>query len=168
KAVDGPDATDGTLIYIKPGLYESEFFPKDVYNYAASSATFPHESTADQFFSESQFESYRALGRHVVNEICGNYGAGARVATTYGSVAQFAERIGLPAAPQPKPEEVIGLHLDKLGDVLSAAALAGAAATEDLAQKVTGAITQAGTSSAAAATQAAENVTLAIKKALNS
>ena len=43
---------------------------KDVYNYATESLDFPHESTADQFFSESQFESYRALGRHAFNEIC--------------------------------------------------------------------------------------------------
>ena len=26
---------------------------------------FPHQSTADQFFDEAQFESYRALGAHV-------------------------------------------------------------------------------------------------------
>ena len=32
--------------------------------YAALHAEFPHQSTADQFFSESQFESYRALGYH--------------------------------------------------------------------------------------------------------
>jgi len=26
---------------------------------------FPHETTADQFFSEDQFEAYRRLGRHI-------------------------------------------------------------------------------------------------------
>ena len=30
---------------------------------------FPHESTADQFFTESQFESYRALGAWVGEKI---------------------------------------------------------------------------------------------------
>jgi len=73
KAVDGPDAVDGTLIYVKPGMYSEDYFPKDVYNYAQESPDFPHEPTSDQFFSESQFESYRALGRHVVDEICGKY-----------------------------------------------------------------------------------------------
>ena len=34
----------------------------DVFDYATANAAFPHESTGDQFFSESQFESYRALG----------------------------------------------------------------------------------------------------------
>jgi hypothetical protein len=87
---------DGTLIYIKPGLYSEEYFPKDVYNYATSSAEFPHESTADQFFSESQFESYRALGRHAINEICGNYAANNGVfpvATSFESVAEFAKHV---------------------------------------------------------------------------
>jgi hypothetical protein len=31
-------------------------------HYKATHSTFPHESTADQFFDEAQFESYRALG----------------------------------------------------------------------------------------------------------
>ena len=30
---------------------------------------FPHESTGDQWFSESQFESYRMLGLHTVERI---------------------------------------------------------------------------------------------------
>lgn len=51
---------DGVLLYIKPGIYGNE--PKDIFNYATVHQSFPHETTADQFFSESQFESYRALG----------------------------------------------------------------------------------------------------------
>ena len=30
-------------------------------------ATFPHETTGDQFFSEEQFEVYRALGFHMAH-----------------------------------------------------------------------------------------------------
>jgi hypothetical protein len=30
---------------------------------------YPHETTADQLFSEEQFEVYRALGFHAVNEM---------------------------------------------------------------------------------------------------
>jgi hypothetical protein len=62
-----PGADDGTLIYLKPAFYGAE--PMDVFNYARTSMTFPHETTGDQFFSESQFESYRALGSHVVDQI---------------------------------------------------------------------------------------------------
>jgi hypothetical protein len=67
KAVDGPDAMNGTLLYIKPCFYGDE--PTDVFNYATAHPEFPHESTADQFFSESQFESYRMLGFHSVQSI---------------------------------------------------------------------------------------------------
>jgi hypothetical protein len=63
------DDFDGTLVYIKPafyGLKES----RDVYNYAIANDAFPHESTTDQFYSESQFESYRALGAFIVDQLC--------------------------------------------------------------------------------------------------
>jgi len=93
------DAVDGVLVYIKPGLYDDAYFPKDVYNYASESAEFPHESTGDQFFSESQFESYRALGRHALNQICGNYESGkATFANTYSSVAAFVNDVRQNAA----------------------------------------------------------------------
>lgn len=68
-AVDGgdPAKVDGTLIYIKPAICGGE--PADVFNYVQQSKLFPHESTADQFFSETQFESYRMLGLHSVQQI---------------------------------------------------------------------------------------------------
>lgn len=67
--VDG-DVPPGQLIYIKPALFgHGTPVPYDVYSYSRSSTTFPHESTADQWFSESQFESYRALGLHVIEQI---------------------------------------------------------------------------------------------------
>ncbi len=56
-------AFPGTLLYIKPSLSGDE--PSDVRNYVLDHPAFPHESTADQFFSESRFESYRVLGEHI-------------------------------------------------------------------------------------------------------
>lgn len=53
----------GTLLYIKASLDGSE--PPDLMNYAFEQSGFPHQSTADQFFDEPQFESYRKLGHHV-------------------------------------------------------------------------------------------------------
>lgn len=50
----------GRLIYLKPCRRPD--MPIDVRAYANQHAEFPHESTVDQFFSESQFESYRRLG----------------------------------------------------------------------------------------------------------
>ncbi|HVR72710.1 MAG TPA: hypothetical protein VMT52_00185, partial [Planctomycetota bacterium] len=67
KAVDGEQARNGVLLYIKPAFYGNT--PMDVLNYARGSPAFPHEPTSDQFFSESQLESYRALGRHIVSEM---------------------------------------------------------------------------------------------------
>jgi hypothetical protein len=63
-------AEDGVLIYLKPSITGDE--PADVRHYASQRPTFPHETTTDQFFSEAQFESYRRLGLHVVEQICGD------------------------------------------------------------------------------------------------
>jgi hypothetical protein len=68
KKIDGEEAENGLLVYIKPAFYGSE--PRDIFNYATSNATFPHETTLNQWFSESQFESYRMLGRHAVEQMC--------------------------------------------------------------------------------------------------
>src|SRR5215470_7237191 len=66
--VNGKKAPDGIIIYIKPACYGDE--PRDIYEYFKRSETFPHESTADQFFSESQFESYRMLGAYTMEKLC--------------------------------------------------------------------------------------------------
>jgi hypothetical protein len=58
-----PDAPDGYLIYLKPRLIGTE--PADLQNYKFTHPGFPHESTADQWFDESQFESYRKLGHTI-------------------------------------------------------------------------------------------------------
>jgi Patatin-like phospholipase len=60
-------ARTGRLLYIKPSYFGE--LPVDVRSYAEVSKTFPHESTADQFFSESQFESYRRLGFHFTSAL---------------------------------------------------------------------------------------------------
>jgi hypothetical protein len=70
--VDGTDAPDGILVYIKPACYGNE--PRDIWSYLHRSPTFPHESTTDQFFSESQFESYRMLGAYTMEKLCTDSG----------------------------------------------------------------------------------------------
>ena len=57
-------AAPGTLIYLKTSLTGDE--PADVLAYNRVHADFPHQSTGNQWFTESQFESYRALGEHIV------------------------------------------------------------------------------------------------------
>ena len=64
-----PDELDGWLLYIKPGITGKE--PRDILKYSDEHTDFPHETTADQWFSESQFESYRVLGKLSVEDVCG-------------------------------------------------------------------------------------------------
>ena len=72
KKADGVKVENGTLLYIKATKHAGGApLPYDVYSYSRASQSFPHESTSDQWFSESQFESYRALGRHAVAQILG-------------------------------------------------------------------------------------------------
>lgn len=55
----------GIILYFKASLTGDE---KDyVLDYKKRYPAFPHETTADQFFSEEQFEAYRALGFHMVD-----------------------------------------------------------------------------------------------------
>ena len=72
-ALDGP-GTDGRLVYVKPMLLGNE--DPDVASYAASHPAFPHEGTGDQWFDESQTESYRALGLHTLDEMCRGWTGG--------------------------------------------------------------------------------------------
>jgi hypothetical protein len=65
--VDGPDAPDGTILYIKATLSGDE--PIDVRNFAAGDPAFPHDATSNQFFDQARFESYRILGYHSVMSI---------------------------------------------------------------------------------------------------
>src|ERR1700746_1545475 len=59
---------DGFLIYVKPVMCGTE--PPDVVAYREINQDFPHQSTANQFFNESQTESYRMLGLHTIQEMC--------------------------------------------------------------------------------------------------
>ena len=78
---------DGEVIYIKASLtrkappdgspaeapvkgsVELPDVPGDVQNYKLQHQDFPHDSTAEQWFTESQFESYRRLGQRVAARI---------------------------------------------------------------------------------------------------
>jgi hypothetical protein len=67
-AVDGHEGKDGVIVYIKPACYGNE--PRDIQQYAEGNPSFPHQATSNQFFTESQFESYRMLGVHIMQNLC--------------------------------------------------------------------------------------------------
>jgi hypothetical protein len=72
KAGAQPDCRDGCILYIKPA-YHGANEAAGIRSYAMTSKTFPHETTLDQFFTESQFESYRSLGLDMTRQILGNH-----------------------------------------------------------------------------------------------
>jgi hypothetical protein len=55
----------GYLIYLKASVTGDE--DVGIEQYRSVHPAFPHETTANQFFSEDQFESYRKLGKHVLS-----------------------------------------------------------------------------------------------------
>ncbi len=65
----------GQILYIKPTITTTT--PRDVLAYRDSHAGFPDQTTADQWFDESQFESYRRLGLHSFQSLAGIAGSGA-------------------------------------------------------------------------------------------
>ncbi len=54
------------LVVIKNSISGDELAP--ILNYRKKCEAFPQESTGDQFFTEEQFEAYRALGRHTAED----------------------------------------------------------------------------------------------------
>ena len=58
----------GHLLYVKPSLFGD--LPVDVHSYAEASATFPHETTADQFFSEIAVRKLPAARRLFHGRAC--------------------------------------------------------------------------------------------------
>lgn len=64
------NAPDGFLLYFKASMRGGE--PRDVIEYGTAHPTFPQQTIADQFFTESQFESYRELAFHMMQKISEN------------------------------------------------------------------------------------------------
>lgn len=57
----------GLLLILKPTLAPD--LPWDVLTYAKRHPAFPQETTGDQFYDETQWESYRALGEYLVTTV---------------------------------------------------------------------------------------------------
>ncbi|MDM8559919.1 patatin-like phospholipase family protein [Candidatus Parabeggiatoa sp. HSG14] len=62
-----PNDKNGTLFFIKTTMTGKE--PEDLLAYRRNSPSFPDETTANQFFNEDQFESYRKLGELIGKEV---------------------------------------------------------------------------------------------------
>ena len=77
-----PEGKEGKILYIKSSLTGAGKYtiakdkdvdlpaePVDIINYKFTHQHFPHDTTVNQWFTESQFESYRRLGCHVIAEV---------------------------------------------------------------------------------------------------
>jgi hypothetical protein len=83
----------GYLIYVKSALGREASI--DVRQYRDAHPAFPHESTADQWFNEDQFEAYRRLGQNIAEELCRNWLAGDADAPARDRIADICEKISI-------------------------------------------------------------------------
>jgi Patatin-like phospholipase len=65
--IDYGSGCSGIILYIKAGYHGIE--STGIRGYANANKDFPHQHTLDQWFTESQFESYRALGFEITDGI---------------------------------------------------------------------------------------------------
>jgi hypothetical protein len=72
KARTHPACRDGYILYIKPA-YHGTNEGAGVRSYAATNKDFPHETSVDRGFIDSQFETYRLLGLDMTREILRNH-----------------------------------------------------------------------------------------------
>ena len=63
-----PDGRSSWLIFIKASLIKKSGVV-DLTEYAASDKEFPQDSTDNQFYDESQWESYRQLGFAIADRV---------------------------------------------------------------------------------------------------
>lgn len=65
--IDYGDEQCGHLVYVKSSMTGDE--PETIRQYREMNPTFPQESSSNQFFTERQFEAYRALGEHIITDM---------------------------------------------------------------------------------------------------
>ena len=58
----------GKIVYLKTTVVGDE--PGDILHYKREHPDFPQESTLNQWFTETQFESYRRLGQLIGEQAC--------------------------------------------------------------------------------------------------
>ena len=63
------DEAASLIVYMKPSLVGDESV--DIAHYSATHPSFPQQTTRDQFFDESQWESYRKLGELIGRRVLG-------------------------------------------------------------------------------------------------
>ena len=91
----GPESTlaaedkskTGFMLYLKPWMPDG--VPVELRAFKARRDGFPHDVTANQFFAESDFESYRRLGEHLASQVLRT--ADERIASAGGTISGLAD-----------------------------------------------------------------------------
>ena len=105
------DIYSGLIVYMKSSLVGDE--PADLLTYQLKSPVFPQDSTANQWFTESQFEAYRRLGHHVaLATMKPALPPSATAIQDCGEVPDFFARMNAVWYPRtPEMEQYLGDHL---------------------------------------------------------
>jgi hypothetical protein len=110
--------TQGTVVYIKSTLTGDE--PGDVLNYEKEHSAFPHDTTANQWFTESQFESYRRLGHHVAFSVFEPAGSGRlRCMGLEERSRYFSNLLHIWCAPTPEMDRFAAAHTVRYESLLA-------------------------------------------------
>lgn len=112
----------GYLVYLKSSLTGDE--DSDVLEYHSRCCEFPQQSTADQWFDESQFESYRRLGFHVAETTFGAVEDLNKIQAAYKEQKDcFFEQLKIAHHPPSRTiRESFTRHTDHLSRILEAVA----------------------------------------------
>jgi hypothetical protein len=111
------ESEPGHLLYLKSSVTGDE--DEVIREYRHGQLSFPHESTADQFFDEGPFEAYRSLGQHIGEEALEHLpGAGDPAdgaGTPFSALEPWFERLNeaaaaLRGAPAPTGGGATGAH----------------------------------------------------------
>lgn len=105
------DGQHGWLLYIKSSATGDE--PADVEEYRREHPDFPQQSTIEQFFTESQFESYRKLGLHAVKTVLDRYKTGSSMEDSFARLAARWEM------PPRAPEGVFTRHAEAYSNLMT-------------------------------------------------
>jgi hypothetical protein len=78
-----PDKQQGVLILVKPSLIKED--SADLRQYARQNLDFPQQSTADFWYNEAQFESYRQIGKLCAEKVLNELGLATTLSTSSAS-----------------------------------------------------------------------------------
>jgi hypothetical protein len=84
------DGKSGWLLYLKSSCTGDE--SESLRSYRAHNPAFPHEPTADQFFSDAQFDAYLSLGEHVFDALADELKRTGSGAVTTTEMVEFCDR----------------------------------------------------------------------------